>query len=325
MRKVGACFAIAALAAVIFSAAASGGFGLRIGPFHIGLPFLVPPPPSPLYMRAIPTRRAPDGQAARPAGPRRGRLGAALSKRAPARDFPEYLLADYSSPWPFGYEDIFSTAFARTPADQDPALCQQSFDANAIVGRIRAEIAPTPDQMQLLAKARRRARRGRRLSGKIVPERNSGTADGAPAAHGIADRGTDHGGRYRPPAAAGFRAIAQRRPEGAVRGRVRPSPATDQSNATGAVAPSCGGSPTAIDWSIDQIDRSVQPTDAPARRARRHQAGLRQGRERSRSALPDVGAADGARATGNHPRRGSTRLGARCCRFRSRWRISKPN
>ena len=35
-----------------------------------------------------------------------------------------------------------------------------------------------------------------------------------------------------------------------------------QQSRAGAIAPPCGGSPTAIDWSIDQIDKSVQPTDA---------------------------------------------------------------
>jgi hypothetical protein len=39
MRKIGATVAVAALAAVIVSPPPAAAFGIRIGPFHIGIPF----------------------------------------------------------------------------------------------------------------------------------------------------------------------------------------------------------------------------------------------------------------------------------------------
>jgi hypothetical protein len=39
-------------------------------------------------------------------------------------------------------------------------------------------------------------------------------------------------------------------------------PAADRQNQSAAIPPSCGGSPTAINSTIEQIDRTVQPTDA---------------------------------------------------------------
>jgi LTXXQ motif family protein len=41
-----------------------------------------------------------------------------------------------------------------------------------------------------------------------------------------------------------------------------PPPDADRRIRTSAAVPTCGGLPAAIDWSIDQIDKSVQPTDA---------------------------------------------------------------
>jgi hypothetical protein len=55
----------------------------------------------------------------------------------------------YSSPWPFDYQAIFTTAFAKAPR-QDPSLCQASFDPSVVIGRISNEVTLTADQSQLL-------------------------------------------------------------------------------------------------------------------------------------------------------------------------------
>ena len=54
----------------------------------------------------------------------------------------------FSSPWPFGYDSILTTAFAA--ADRNHDDCRQSVDANAIVERLRAEIGPSAEQMERL-------------------------------------------------------------------------------------------------------------------------------------------------------------------------------
>jgi hypothetical protein len=145
MRKIGAYFALAALTAVIVSPQPAAAFGLRIGPFHIGLPFYWHRH-YPLYMRATPNDLTRPDSA-------QGASSVLLypSLALPAM-FENIFWPAYSSSWPFGYQAIFATAFAKMPPDQDPHLCQQSLDTNAIVGRINAEIAPSADQMQLLQK-----------------------------------------------------------------------------------------------------------------------------------------------------------------------------
>ena len=173
MRKVGAFIAAAACAAVVCSSPPAAAFGLRIGPFHIGVPLYFPHFRShhhPLYMRADrhDTARTESGKGATSAllYPNLGFAG----------DIPECLFPRPTSPWPFNYERIFSTAFARLPASEDGRLCQPSVDTNAIMSRIGAEVAPNAGSGAIVAKTRRRARRGVRLSGKVLPERYSGPA-----------------------------------------------------------------------------------------------------------------------------------------------------
>jgi hypothetical protein len=54
-----------------------------------------------------------------------------------------------SSPWPFGYQVIFTTAFAKAPR-QDSNFCQVSFDPSVVIGRISNEVTLAADQSQLL-------------------------------------------------------------------------------------------------------------------------------------------------------------------------------
>src|SRR5271156_2295693 len=143
MRKIGATFAIAAVAAVIVSPPPAAAFGLRIGPFHIGIPFYWRRHHH-LYMHANPTDMARPGSA----------QGLTSTLLYPSVALPGIFATIFfptnSSPWPFGYQAIFSTAFAKAPSAQDPRLCQPTVDGNAIVGRIGAAVTPTDAQMQLL-------------------------------------------------------------------------------------------------------------------------------------------------------------------------------
>src|ERR1700676_2044873 len=148
MRKIGACIALGALAAVIGSAPPAEAFGLRVGPFHIGIPFLGHHRHD-LYMRANPndvTRREVPPEAAGPSE------AAALlyPNLALAALFQNIFWPTYSSPWPFSYQAIFGTAFAKRLPDQAPQLCQPSDSANTTVERLRQTVAPTPDQEPLL-------------------------------------------------------------------------------------------------------------------------------------------------------------------------------
>ena len=169
---------------------------------------------------------------------------------------------DNASPWPFNYERIFSTAFARLPASEDRRLCQPSVDTNAIVSRIGAEVAPNADQEQSLQK----------LGGAL------GAASGFLAKSCPTDIPAQPVARLklmelqieeltmavsivRQPLQDFEQALNddQKAKFAAVPAS---APATDHQDRSAAIAPSCGGSPTAIDATIDQIDRSVQPNEA---------------------------------------------------------------
>jgi len=55
-----------------------------------------------------------------------------------------------STSWPFSYDAIFQTAFAKASGNQTANLCQQPDRTNAIVGHITNEIKPTASQLQQL-------------------------------------------------------------------------------------------------------------------------------------------------------------------------------
>jgi hypothetical protein len=183
MRKIGAIFGITALAAVAFSSSPAAAFGFHLGPFHFGLPFVGHHyHRHHLYMRANPKEarirpndigRANSKEARiRPndigrSNPKEARIrpndigrseSGSLKGTTSALLYPSIALPSiieniffptYSSPWPFDYQAIFTTAFARAPR-QDPSLCQASFDPRAVIGRISNEVMLTADQTQLL-------------------------------------------------------------------------------------------------------------------------------------------------------------------------------
>jgi hypothetical protein len=263
MRKVSVCFASAALAAVVFSPPAEA-FGLRVGPFHIGLPYLgYRHHHPPLYMRAAPNE------------PARAENGQARAKLAPGMDlallYPGVALSAIfqnifwpanSSAWPFGYQDIFSTAFAKTAAGQDPGLCQQPDSSNAIVGRIQDQVAPTPDQMRLLQRLGGALSAAAGSLAKSCPNEipaqptarlqlmGSQVEQLTMAVDMIRQPLQDFGQSLNDEQKARFAVMIE-----------APAPATNQQRQSDTVARSCGASLVTVDWSIGQIDQSVQPTD----------------------------------------------------------------
>ena len=155
MRKRGACFAIAALGVIALTLQPAAAYGLRVGPFHLGVPsghrhhhHRHPSGSANETARHDARGAAPRQAAAQASGPATMALlypGAAL----PAI-FQNVFWPAFSSPWPFGYQTIFATAFAPAPADHGAEPCRQPFDANATIERLRAEIDPNPEQMEKL-------------------------------------------------------------------------------------------------------------------------------------------------------------------------------
>ncbi len=255
MRKVGASVAIAALVAISFCSQPAAAFGLRVGPFHIGIPFYLSHHHR-LYMRASPRELAQTESVPN--------LTSALlyPNLALPAIFQNVFFPDYLSPWPFGYERVFSTAFAKAPVSEDQRLCRPSLDANAIATRIRTEVAPSADQMPLLQKLSGALGASAGFLAKACPTEippqpitrlqlmKSQIEELTMAIDIVRQPLQDFEQSLNDDQKAKFAAVAA------------PASAAAQQSPSGAIAPPCGGSPTAIDWSIEQIDKSVQPSDA---------------------------------------------------------------
>jgi hypothetical protein len=260
MRKAGALIAIGGLAAAILASPPAAAFGLSLGPFHIGLPFGWHHRHHPLYMRANPSDMV------RSETPETVPQGVV----SPALVYPSLALPGIfqnvfwpgSSPWPFGQQNIFTTAFAKISADRDQRLCQQPLDANAMVGRISNEVSPTADQMPLLQKLGGALGMASGYLARACPKEISAQPVArlqlmqsqiqalAMAIDIIHQPLQDFEQSLTPDQQSRFDGVP-------------PSQSTvkDQIQAVNIARP-CGGSATAIDWSIEQINRSVQPTDA---------------------------------------------------------------
>jgi hypothetical protein len=156
---------LGAVVALIIAPGPVEAFGLRVGPFHIGLPFFGSHHFAHRHHIAL---RHP-GHEHEAAVYDKVSLGRTERTRPiepaqsaePALLYPVVALPnlydgifwpDRAQAWPFGYGTIFRSAFAKSPLDDDPRACQQPDRTGEILGRIRAEVKPRPDQMPLLQK-----------------------------------------------------------------------------------------------------------------------------------------------------------------------------
>src|SRR5215472_10876130 len=267
MRKIGAiCLTITALAAVVLFPLPAAAFGLHLGPFHLGLPrFGHHYHRHHLYMRANPREaRIRSNDIARSesgsSNESRSSKGMTSALLYPSVALPSIIenifFPAYSSPWPFDYQAIFTTAFAKAPR-QDSNFCQASFDPRVVIGRISNEVTLTADQLRLL----------QRLGGAL------GVTSGYLAKSCAKEIPAQPVARLqlvesqleelsmaldivRQPLLDFEQALnADQQSRFAV-----PS-SLDRQIQSGNIAGSCG-SPSAIDWSINEIKQSVQPTTA---------------------------------------------------------------
>jgi LTXXQ motif family protein len=260
MKKVGAYLAIAAFALIAFVSPPAAAFGLRIGPFHLGVPFFGHRHHHhPLYMHG-----STNDVARHELQPTPQRRAVSLAPLYPARALPpifqNVFWPAFSSPWPFGYDTIFTTAFAATPVDQNHDDCRQSVDANAIVERLRAEIGPSTEQME----------RVQRLGGAIaaaadylakscpteIPQQPIARLQLMDTQIEVLTMAIDI--IHQPLEEFEQSLTDEQRAKFSGEATLKTAPAS-RGDKTG--LRSCGASSTAIDWSIDQIDKSVQPNE----------------------------------------------------------------
>jgi hypothetical protein len=263
MRKIGPIFGITALCAVVFFPPPAAAFGFHLGPLHFGLPFF-----GHHYYRHRLYSRANSREARiRPNDVERSETGSSKGVASallyPSTALPSILenilFPSYSSPWPFDYQTIFTTAFAKEPR-QDPSLCQASFDPSAIIGRISNEVTPTADQSQLLQRLGGALGAASGYLAKLCPKE----IPPQPAARlqlmeSQLEELTMALNIVRQPLldfeqslnADQQSRVAVASSQGSLEGQSQ----------SGNIASGCG-SPGAIDWSINEINQSVQPTSA---------------------------------------------------------------
>jgi hypothetical protein len=160
-----------------------------------------------------------------------------------------------ASSWPFGFQAIWSTAFAKTPPAQNLDICRQPVDTGAIVGRISAAIAPSPDQTQLLQKLGGALGAASGYLAKSCPNQ----IPAQPTARlQLMETQIEQLSMaldiVRQPLQEFEQSLTSAQQAQFAAGNPATARAAD-------LALSCGGAPASIDASIDQIDRSVQPTD----------------------------------------------------------------
>jgi hypothetical protein len=264
MRKIGTTVAIVALAAAAFSPLPSLAFGLRVGPFYVGIPFFG-------YRHrhhgthelrdeaslktAAPAQRATESQAAAPQGLMSPLLYPVLALPAVYDE-----IFSSSSPWPFSYDAILQTAFAKTPPDQGAAQCPQPNRQSAVAERIRAEIRPNGNQLQQMQKLGGALGFASDYLAKACPsEIPQDPAARLQLMEWQVEKLAEALDFVRPPLQELEQSLnnTQRARLGVPLSMAAVRP--DRGNSA---APTCAPAPTKVDASIEQISLAVQPTDA---------------------------------------------------------------
>ena len=268
-QKVGAVIAIAAVVAVVAEPTPSAAFGLRIGPFYLGVPFghrhrhhatrAPEPQTAALHEQAAPNAGAPNAGAPSAGVPSQSSSSALLypALALPAAFDDIFAPTGPSQPWPFGYEAIFQTAFAKSGADQ--SACPRLDSADAVIGRIQATVRPTQAQMpqlQRLAGALHMA--AQYLSTTCPTDIRAQPAARMQLMEWQIEKFAQAIDIVRPPLAEFQQSLND-----AQRARFAgTAPGAGRGRAAVNTAQACAVSQAAIDRSVEQISQSVQPTDA---------------------------------------------------------------
>jgi hypothetical protein len=263
MRKISAILAIAALAAIAISPSPSMAFGLRVGPFYLGIPHfgyrhrhqalrddasLKTAAPAPGAVASQPAA----SQSAAPQGLMSPMLYPVLALPAA---YDEIFSPPSASPWPFSYDAILQTAFAKTAPNQ--GACPQPNRQSAVVERIRAEIRPTGNQMPQMQKLGGALGFAADYLAKACP---SGIPQDPAARLQLMEWQVEKLAEaldfVRPPLQELEQSLnaTQRAHFGLATAATR----ADRANT---IAPACAAAPPKVDASIEQISLAVQPTD----------------------------------------------------------------
>jgi hypothetical protein len=268
MRKISAILAIAALAAIAISPSPSMAFGLRIGPFYLGIPYFG------YRHRHHGANALRDDASLKTAAPAPGAVASqpAASQGLASQGLMSPLLypvlalpAVYdeifsppsASPWPLSYDAILQTAFAKT----DQGACPQPNRQSAVAERIRAEIRPSGNQLQQMQKLGGALGFASDYLAKACP----GEIPRDPAARlqlmeWQVEKLAEALDFVRPPLQELEQSLnATQRARFGV--PLATAAAATRADRTNTIAPACAAAPPKVDASIEQISLAVQPTD----------------------------------------------------------------
>ena len=258
MRTLGAIFGITALAAVAFSSPPAAAFGFRLGPLHFGLPFVGTITTAiACTCGLIRERRGSGRRTLRGLNPDRRKARHRRCSIRASRCLPSSKTSSSRPIRRHGRSTIrlYSPLPSPKRRVRIQSLCQASFDPSAIVGRISNGVMPTADQSQLL----------QMLGGAL------GVASGYLAKSCSTEIPAQPVARLQLMESQleelSMALDIMRQPlldfEQSLNAdqQSRLAVASSQGPPSGNIADGCG-SPSAIDWSIHEINQSVQPTTA---------------------------------------------------------------
>src|ERR1700722_1013912 len=267
MRKISTIVAVAALAAAAFLPSPSLAFGLRVGPFYFGIPYFgyrhrhhgAPALRDEASLKTVPPAPgAASAQGPVPQGLMSPLLYPVLALPAV---YDEIFSPPSSSPWPFSYDAILQTAFAKTAPDQNTAACPQPNRQSAVAERIRAEIRPSGNQLQQMQKLGGALGFASDYLAKACPsEIPRDPAARLQLMEWQVEKLAEALDFVRPPLQELEQSLnaTQRARFGAPL-----ATAATRADRANTIAPACAAAPPKVDASIEQISLAVQPTDDP--------------------------------------------------------------
>jgi len=266
MRRIGALPAIVALAATIFPFTPSQAFGLRVGPFYVGIPYFGHRYRHWHHNAALHDEASLPAVPGQDRGPQAQDRGIASPLVYPVFALPpvyaEIFSPPSSLPWPFGYDAILQAAFAKTVSDQNAKSCPPPGGGSVIVDRIRNTVKPTADQMQQLQKLGGALGLAADYLAKACPK----DVPQDPAARlqlmeWQIEKLAEALDIVRQPLQDFERSLNDTQ-----RARFSASPATAgaaiRPGRPDTMAADCAAAPTEVDSSVEQISLAVEPTDA---------------------------------------------------------------
>ena len=159
MAKMGAGIAIGLFVAAISLFEPRTAFALRLGPFHLGLPFFGHSLAHPHRARPHPDDHtgvaysATENLEAAGKEPSQAAAGPASALLNPSLALPTIYDVVFwpASSWPVGYDEVLQAAFAKVAGNRDRRLCQAD-RGSTVVKHIAGVIRPDETQRPLLQK-----------------------------------------------------------------------------------------------------------------------------------------------------------------------------